>query len=108
MKRFLFLATFLLSLVLSPTIEATISGMCGDNITWTLDDNNNLILVGTGDIYDYDKSLGESHPWDNTIKTVTMSGGITRIGNNAFSNCTFTRILIPNSVTSIGDYAFDN
>lgn len=68
MKRFLFLATFILSLILSPAIGAVTSGKCGDNITWTLDDNNNLILIGTGDMCDYDKALGESHPWDNTIK----------------------------------------
>jgi hypothetical protein len=37
---------------------------------------------------------------------VTIPNSVTSIGNYAFSSCGFTNITIPNSVTSIGDYAF--
>ena len=40
-------------------------------------------------------------------KTTTIPNSVTRIGNNAFSNCTsLTSITIPNNVTSIGNNAF--
>ena len=40
---------------------------------------------------------------------VTIPESITSIGNSAFDNCTsLTSVTIPNSVTSIGDYAFYN
>ncbi len=44
--------------------------------------------------------------WDN-LKSVTISDGITKIGDMAFFHCdNLTIVKIPNSVTSIGEYAF--
>lgn len=41
------------------------------------------------------------------LEKVTIPNSVTSIGNYAFSNCSsLTSITIPNSVTSIGDYAF--
>jgi hypothetical protein len=37
---------------------------------------------------------------------VTISDGVTSIGDEAFRNCGFTSITIPKNVTSIGKYAF--
>ena len=42
----------------------------------------------------------------NTLQTIKLGEGITTIGNNAFQNTALTSVLIPSSVTSIGDYAF--
>ena len=40
---------------------------------------------------------------------MTISDGVTSIGNQAFENCwDLTKVTIGNGVTSIGDYAFDN
>ena len=40
-------------------------------------------------------------------KNTTIPNGVTSIGNYAFNNCSLlTSVTIPNSVTSIGDYAF--
>ena len=41
-----FLLTFLL--VLPPQAKAAESGICGDNLTWTLDDSGTLTISGTG------------------------------------------------------------
>ena len=41
------------------------------------------------------------------ITSITLSDGVTTIGNGAFSGYTgLTSITIPDSVTTIGDYAF--
>ena len=45
---------------------------------------------------------------DNTVTTIIIEDGITKIGNNVFQNCKkLTSITIPNSVTKIGDSAFN-
>ena len=95
---------------LNLTVNAeTLTGKCGENVTYSLDTSTGeLVISGTGDMTDY--SLYIYAPWhsnSSSIKTVTISSGVTSIGNDAFSDCTsLTSVTIPNSVTSIGDYAF--
>lgn len=106
-------------------------GQCGDNLTWTLDDEGTLIISGIGDMWDWNYG---SSPWYNNvnIKSVKINNGATSIGacafracdnltditipssitnikDNAFSYCkNLPYITIPSSVTSIGNYVFDN
>ncbi len=89
---------------------ATYSGSCGDNLTWTFDDSNGTLTIsGTGEMMDFDY---QESPWFNygsSIENIVIENGITRIGDNAFCVLdTFTSILIPDSVESIGYYAFAN
>ena len=104
---------------------------CGENLTWTLDENGTLTVSGSGEMEDY--SAGDPAPWyqytnDITaavidsgvtsigkcaflecgeIKSVTIAESVTDIGIGAFSDCSsLTSVTIPDSVTSIGDYAF--
>ncbi len=95
---------------LAPKAKAATSGTCGDDLTWTFDESTGeLVISGTGDMYDF--GYGES-PWydyRSSIKTVIISDGVTSIGDYAFDNCyNLTSIIIPDGVTSIGDHAFDN
>ena len=88
---------------------AAYSGKCGDNLTWSLDtDIGVLTISGTG--YMYDWSYYSDVPWysnRSSIKTVVIGDSVTSIGWYAFYNCTgLTSVTIPDSVTSIGDYAF--
>ena len=88
---------------------ATKSGKCGDNLTWSLDTDTGVLTVsGTGDMYNW--SSVSNVPWysnRSSVKTVVIGDSVTSIGNYAFNNCTgLTSITIPDSVTSIGDYAF--
>ena len=78
------------------------SGTCGDNLTWTLDEEGTLTISGSGSIK---KSAFES---DDRIKKVIINNSCTSIGNSAFYDCEkLTSITIPDSVTSIGQNAFN-
>ena len=92
--------------------EATASGTCGYNLTWTLDGDGTLTISGTGAMTDY-SNYGAPYnaPWFNSrtpIKSAIISYGVTSIGDYAFYYCTsLTSVTIGNSVTSIGEHAFE-
>ncbi len=47
------------------------------------------------------------HPFPESLKTVVLPVGVTRIGASAFNQCSsLQEITLPESVTEIGDYAF--
>ena len=79
-------------------------GTCGDNLTWTLDDEGTLTISGTGE-------MSSNEPWSSSlmIKNVVIENGVTSIGAIAFSLChSLTSITIGRGVTSIGRAAFFN
>ena len=85
--------------------EVTETGSCGENLTYTLYDDGELVISGTGKMTDWEDN---SSPWygKNIIK-VTIGSGVTSIGNNAFYECaSLTDITISDSVTDIGADAF--
>lgn len=86
------------------------AGRCGDNLTWTLDDEGKLIINGTGDMYNYTVNTGENPaPWAGSrakIKTVEIADGVTSIGTYAFSSTALTEVTIPNHVETVGELAF--
>ena len=127
------------------TITATlqaIGGSCGANATWNLDQDDSgnytrLTISGTGEMDDYQYETVNSlwrtkAPWGwETLTSVTVGDGITRIGKFAFigaqnvasvtigsgvteiaqgaiNHCDeMTQITLP-AVTSVGEGAFEN
>lgn len=112
--------------------EETVSGTCGETLTWTFEQGTTLTISGTGVMNDY---VSETMPWDackEQIREIRIGSGVTRIGDRAFlglssletvslpADGTFTaigegafygctalrRIVIPDSVTEIGAMAF--
>ena len=89
-------------------------GTLGENITWTLDTVGVLHIDGDGAIDDCDHdedycTLDDSplYPYRESIESVIFSGRITHIGDNLFSRCSKLRdVVIPDSVVTIGVYAF--
>ena len=85
------------------------SGTCGDNLTWTLDDNGTLTISGTGAMTNYsDEEVESPWSWNDEIQTVVIENGVTSIGNYAFSLCrSLTSVTIGKRVKRIGTEAFD-
>lgn len=84
------------------------SGTCGNNLTWTLDDEGTLTISGTGAMSNWESYIAT--PWHDhygQIKKIIIGFGITTIGDHAFDFCFNLRsVTIPDSVTIISDYAF--
>lgn len=108
--------------------EAASSGTCGNDASWTLDDDGTLTISGTGAMDNFKKwsspwddskvrsvhvedgitSVGDyAFSWCDQLTEVKFSDSVTRLGKGAFSDCTcLSSIQIPNSVTEIGEEAF--
>ncbi len=104
---------------------AVYTGKCGDNLTWTMKSTDSepnkfkLTISGTGPMYDYVYYKDDEYgvPWIakikslsgyNSFKSLTISEGVTRIGNSAFENFELRneKLVLPDSLKEIGDEAF--
>ena len=90
------------------------SGVCGDNLTWTLDEEGTLTVNGSGNMseWTYSDSENDAIAWfayRDSIKRVEILQGITSIGYYAFGGCTnLEEVSIPDSVSVIETGAFWN
>ena len=90
------------------TDSDTVSGTCGENVTWTLVDDTTLTISGQGAMTDYDsKSAASWAEYLPSITTVVIEEGVTSVGAYAFYYYDhLTSVTIPDSVTAIGEGAF--
>ena len=90
--------------------ELAATGQCGDDVYWSFDSaTGELVISGTGEMWDYTSSFGAGSPfaWTTNIKNVTIENGVTDIGSHCFWCCEgMESITIPDSVTSIDSSAF--
>ena len=59
---------------------------CGENVTWTLDDEGTLTINGNGEMPNYGwEEESQRNPWyyNDTIKNVVIEKGVTSIGSCA-------------------------
>ncbi len=125
-KLFTLLLALLASVGMLFAEEDRFSGKCGNNLNWSYDElTETLTITGTGDMYNYGQDpityQIRYQPWypssfmkdDGTyyvIKHIVLNEGITSIGNFAFTHTIVMcngDITIPNSVTMIGESAFE-
>ena len=112
MKRLFWVSlvlTVLMSLFVICASAEVVSGTCGDNLTWELDGaTDELVIYGDGPMYDYTSSkTAPWYPYRWGIETVTISEGVTGIGNYAFWNMRVLKTAsISTTVTHIGVWAF--
>lgn len=100
----LLFTTASIALAAEETRTVVDSGFCGaqgENLTWTLYDDGELVISGEGEMVDFNKN---DVPWrsyySKQIKIITVEEGVTSIGENAF-NCDYSkcsRINLPKSL----------
>ena len=137
-KKNVFCLLFVAFLLLKGTsVYATVyNGVCGENVSWTLDSETKVLTIsGTGEMY-HDGHFSDSLHWhgqnlNSAFQSVVIEPGVTSIGYWAFANCTnlktislpdgitlieadafynsgLTSIVLPNSVTEVQESAFSN
>lgn len=88
--------------------DIVINGVCGKEISFSLNSDGQLTIYGNGSFDNY--SSGTPAPWakyGDTITSVVIDEGVTTIGNQAFRNAVCLQtISLPQSLTSIGNNAF--
>ncbi len=116
MKKFisLFMSLVMLcsitaGLELTSYASTSTSGSCGTNAKYTYNSSTGeLKISGSGTMKDY--SAYTDVPWDSiteSVKTITIEDGITKIGSWAFYYCiNATKLTIPDGVLTINSYAF--
>ena len=85
------------------------SGVCGigDEVTWTLYEDGNLIIRGQGDMANYEDKGAPWYKYKDSLFTVIVESGVIDIGAYAFSGCSSLRsIEFPEGLESINAYAF--
>ncbi len=88
--------------------------VCGENLTWSLDDQGTLTISGTGEMVDRNLNAADFEQyrfrWEmylDRIQTLVVEEGVTTIGAEAFSDCpNLTKVVLPSSLTTIGNDAF--
>jgi len=83
------------------------SGTTGD-CTWEFDEaSGEMIISGTGRMDKY-ASMADTPwaDWSDLINSVRIGNEVTYVSNYAFANSHIDSIVIPDSVTEIGEYAF--
>ena len=111
--KHLFYILLLTFLPLSLRGQETIRGVCGlygDNVLWDLK-GDTLLISGRGDManYEWQKPL-LSAPWtaySERIKCVVIKDSVTSVGDYAFQYCkSLTSVTFSNSLKTIGNGAF--
>lgn len=88
-------------------VTVTASGTyTGSDTEWELH-GDTVYVIGTGTVKEYNSYQNCFGDYATQIKHAVVCDGITEIGQYVFNKCSnLTSVILPNSVTSIGDYAF--
>lgn len=91
------------------SIGSSALGYCKHLADITVDKNNNYYLSTDGVLYNKDKTELIQYPIGNTRTEFAIPDSVTSIGSYAFSGCSsLTSVTIPNSVTGIDYYVFED
>ena len=85
-----------------------ITGMCGDNVTYSLDIHTGVLTIsGTGAMTDYSDSYLSPFATNEDIVEVIVENGVTSVGDYTFYQCYgIESVSLPETVERIGSYSF--
>lgn len=83
-----------------------VTGVCGDNLTWSLNEEGVLTISGSGDMYDFYSDYPDWNDYAWNIKSVVVEDKVTTIGAYAFYFCTALQSLTVKGSATIGEAAF--
>lgn len=107
-RFFSLIMTVILLIHLLPMISfAQEEEKCGDNLNWYINEEDTLIISGSGEMYE----LGyEEYGWYSQrkiIKSIIVEEGVTSVGSYAFYDETaVVSVSLPSTLISIGNKAF--
>ena len=81
------------------------AGTCGDHLTWVIDEGRNLIIQGSGEMYDYSEETPPWYEYRDSIRVVRAEGG-DNISAGAFRDCPKLVDLMVSGPHTIDAYAF--
>lgn len=97
------------------TADILDEGNCGNGVNYILYSDGNLLIKGTGAMYDYDlygkpeSVLQSPFAANDRIVKAAIRNGVTTIGTNAFELCGgLTSITLTDTISCIGNRAFYN
>ena len=90
-----------------PSEEFPVSGTCGEDLTWVLDEDGLLTISGTGDMYDYTSSnLAPWYTYRDHVRSVLVEGTADSIGDYAFYQLpNMSTVTIESGVSAIGGHS---
>ena len=92
-----------------PNTDTATSGICGEALSWQLEEDGTLSITGTGAMTDFARVRSPWYANRSKITAVSFPAGITYIGNYAFYDCdNLTTVEIPDTVTAIGMGSFSD
>ncbi len=88
-------------------VSFPVSGECGENLTWTLDETGVLTVSGSGPMADYTEYDEPWYGYREDISGAVIGDGVTAIGDYAFSGCYYLgEADLAETVEQIGEGAF--
>ncbi len=111
-KRLCYLAAAIMLCMVMFTVAVSAAeeldgGVCGSGVTWTLYDDGELVIEGTGAMSSYTSTTLPWKSYSSFITKATVKDGVTSVGDYAFYGCSkLTSVSLPDGVTAIGNYAF--
>ena len=88
------------------------SGVCGDDLSWVVDESGTLSIYGTGATWDVSGDYNVNSQWSGiTAKIIraVVEDGVTALGNNLFYGCSALKsVSLGKSLKTIAPSAFQN
>ena len=90
------------------SISNTAFHNCSNLTSINVNNNSNYFSSVNGILFDKNKTILRSYPKGKSETEYTIPNSVTSIGTYAFAECkNLTNVIIPSNVTSIGNYAFE-